>query len=330
MGRRQQTGFTPQGYPQQPAAPPAPPESGAGKRRSSPAKPRRKGSRAQLIGAAVLALAAGLIVVAAIAGQGAATVYVAHTAQTVNAQSQVTASMLEGREAIVDENLTGMISDGKVFAAETPQGAVEVALENLAGFRTQYPIRSGERLHLDDFSAEAATVDRPLQPDERLVSVQASVARAASGMLRAGDRIDVLGLGDGVAGVIATNVEIVSVTLSESRYEAAVSGTSDDPDVTRDELLPGDPVPGMYLLRADAALAQRLVAVDRFGELVFLYRPAEANSMEPVIYDYLEVICGRDYRLQGGESASPTALPDICTSAGTGRGEPFEEFQGLE
>lgn len=285
-----------------------------GKRRKgkkSAKQPGASGSRIRLIAALLFALIAIVVVVVSLGEDGPTTAYVVHAEQAIAAQSELSAGMLVGQETIVDEALTRAVENGDIFASSDPDEAVRAALDELEGFRTQYPIRQGERVHVADFATEVGTVDEPLGPDERLVSVEVSVARSVAGRLRAGDRVDILGLIDGIVGVVATDVPIVQVTLSESRFESAASRAADE-GVPRDEALPSDPVPGMYLLRLPAAQAQRIVAVDQGAQMVFIYRPIGANVLTPKALTALDVVCGSGFTLEDGTPIAPSELPEKC------------------
>ena len=93
----------------------------------------------------------------------------------------------------------------------------EAELETLVGLVVGRPIAAGEPVFASDVRPEAA-------PDAgRAMSVPVDVAQAVGGALRRGDRVDVIGVDDGVASYIATGVEVLAVPDAEGTGLAAAT-----------------------------------------------------------------------------------------------------------
>lgn len=162
--------------------------------------------------------------------------------------------------------------------AGTPKAALDLARSDVANLRAQYPIAPQQQVTKDLFNFEI-NLAQPLTSDERLVSVQASVANAVAGKIVPGDHVDIVATAGDVSGLVLTDVPVVSVTVSENQYQAvAEQQTGDAKNVKPDQLLPGTPVPGIYVLRVKATDAAKLVTVNAGGQLSMVYRPAEAGA----------------------------------------------------
>jgi Flp pilus assembly protein CpaB len=93
----------------------------------------------------------------------------------------------------------------------------EVDLDSLVGLVVTRPIESGAPVFGSDVRPEAA-------PDAgRAMSVPVDRSQAVGGALRRGDRVDVIGVDDGVALYIAVGVEVLAVPDSEGSGLAAAT-----------------------------------------------------------------------------------------------------------
>lgn len=179
------------------------------------------------------------------------------------------------------------------IVADTEQEALDKAVDEFTGLSAQYPLKKGAQVTPDAFNVEIS-LGEPLAPQERLVSIDAPIANSVAAQIKAGDRVDVVASTGEVAGVIAANVSVVSVTISESQYESiASSQTGDTKDSNPDELLPGTPVPGIYVIRTDADTAEKLLVSSMNADLGLIYRPSsgEATSGAGNAYTALGIIC---------------------------------------
>ena len=231
--------------------------------------------------------------------------FVVRTAAPVAAMSNLNASQLEA--VVVPEEF---IESG-AFVAESAEEALELALEEHEGDLYQYPVSRGRQITADMFSL-ADRLRQDLGPDERLISVPASIARSVGANLRVGDRVDVIGVGSDVVATVATDLEIVAITLAEDTFGQLVTEQTREEgrDTEVAELVPGDPVPGTYTLRVGVADANRLALLAQEAQLIFTYRAPGAESTLSRPVSILEMLCGLD-QADLDEDYLDT-LPDEC------------------
>lgn len=114
---------------------------------------------------------------------------------------------------------------------------------------------------------------------ERLISIPATVSAAVAGQISAGDHVDVLGVATDTAGapdtqvkVLATNVPVMGVTVSEELYnQAAGKQATDGSGAASSTVLPGQPVPGIYVLKVPATTAVTILTAAQKGKLFLAY-----------------------------------------------------------
>lgn len=124
-----------------------------------------------------------------------------------------------------------------------------------------------------------------LPAGQRLVSVAAKVSRAAGGKLKPGDKVDVVATVDGRTGVIARNATIVSYTVSQDQFDQAANQQSgSDKNAKPDNLLPGEPIPGIYVLAVPTAEAVKVNAARETGEVNLLYLGPNADPAPATVY----------------------------------------------
>lgn len=212
-------------------------------------------------------------------------VYVVRTSQSVPALSKLSAAQIEAI-ALPPE----AVEEGAITAATADEALVLIS-ELLDKGRVRMELAKGHQLQAKDFTAEALLAS-PLGPDERLVSVEASVMSAVGGQLRAGDRVDIIVVADAdirlpdgsetrrtLSNLIAYDVEIVSVLPAESQFNAiSQEQLSGDRTVGGNALLPNDPVPGIYNVRVTVQQAVVLAAAGAEGELTLVARGAGASD----------------------------------------------------
>jgi len=97
----------------------------------------------------------------------------------------------------------------------------EAASANLVGLVVTRPVSEGDPLFESDVRPEAA-------PDAgRAMSVPVDATQAVAGALQRGDRVDVIGVQDGVATYIAVSVEVLAVPeATASGFQAATGAFS--------------------------------------------------------------------------------------------------------
>lgn len=228
------------------------------------------------------------------------TVYVARASQQISpltgvAPGNVTAVPVP-RELVEDGAITG----------EGPEETLEKALEELEGQKARTVVLPGQQLRKDQFGA-MLELNPPLAKNERLVSVRANVGASVAGTLRSGDRVDFLAVNEGIGTFIGENVELVSATVSESILNSAAQnqqpsgGEGEGQPTRREDLLPGDPIPGTYVVRLPVEQAARFALADQSTQLYLLLRnpdPAAAVVGEdpgPLLgtrVSLVEVFCG--------------------------------------
>lgn len=266
-------------------------------------EPRKRSARTNTIIALVLVvLLAGVTFFAT--RDTDAKVYVFKTTEPVSALQRINANSLEivevpssfveggtptSAEIAADQNRS--VADRTAFArrafvGSSPDRLRALQEQYLANAFAQTEIPAGVQLRGDMLTFDSLVSN--LGPTERLVSIQASVGASVSGVLRAGDRVDVIASSSSgqTAELVLQDVEIVSVAVDESLYASAaqqqLSTTSENNNLSPEQILPGDPIPGTYTLRVQAADSTRLAVYDANSKMYLAYRAASAiNSNVP-------------------------------------------------
>ena len=290
----------------------AAPEPKSKRRRG--AKPSRdaasRGVKSKVINTQKMAAIALAVVVAVLvvllATASSAETYVVRINSSVPALSAVSPAQIEAI-SLPDS----AIEPGAISAA-TAEEALEEALALIDTGRMRQYTPAGRQLHPEDISIEG-DLTVPLGPGERLISVNAAVAASIGGQLRPGDTVDVIALAqisqdnvdvngnailDGrvsgtVARVVASNVEIVNVFPGEQTFDAAAQTQTGNRDKTVDEILPENPVPGIYVLRVTGEEAVVLGLTNLEADLFLTLRGgAAADPIDPFQPITLESILG--------------------------------------
>lgn len=179
------------------------------------------------------------------------------------------------------------IEEGAVSGSSEEEVAIKIS--GLLNTRTRMALPKGHQIHPEDFSVEVELAN-PLQPYERILAVEASVVSAIGGQLRAGDRVDVIAVidyqGKTYSNVVASDVEIITALPSEQQFNSvAQAQASGSRDKGSNELLPADPVPGIYNVRVDVNQAVILAAAQSRGDLVLVLRGASAVNTPVSVVD---------------------------------------------
>jgi len=205
--------------------------------------------------------------------------FVARTTVQKDANLQIVAADLEIKKVSPSSVEIGAIS------ATTPAEVQALLTENILGRYTVAPLSIGEQIHVTDFGSDAALAVELLE-NERIVSVSASVGNAAGGVLTVGDHVDVIATGrnsdnQSVTVIAVQDVVLVAVRPSEQIYSAIASAQNSEAgrDIDPNELLPGEPVPGLYLLKVSVEDALRLTAAGSDSDLTLAYRAPEAHGV---------------------------------------------------
>lgn len=215
--------------------------------------------------------------------------YVARATTDIGALQDVDRTQLEAVEIAPEYVEAGAVQ------GDDPEKVLDEAVNAIQG-PTLYPIAAGQQIRPDYFSNTQIKLDEELLPNERLMSIRASVAASAAGTIRPGDRVDIIASttqGDPISNVVAVNVPVVAVRSSERTLEAAAAQQSGEgKDLKPQEILPGAPIPGVYVIKVDADRVPALAAVDAGASLYLAYRGTDATDPEitgPV--GVTEVIC---------------------------------------
>jgi Flp pilus assembly protein CpaB len=173
--------------------------------------------------------------------------------------------------------------------------------------RVRMALPKGHQLHQNDFSADAALAE-PLKENERILALEASVVSAIGGQLRAGDRVDVIAVigyqNKTYSNIVASDLEIIAALPSEQQFNSAAQEQARSRDKTGNELLPTEPVPGIYNVRVTVEQAILLAAAQTKGELVFVLRGSDAASTDSSAVDLESAV------IKGNTGATPLPEPD--------------------
>ncbi len=234
----------------------------------------RRGVRMQLTLFLVFGAAAGLLAVFVTTGSEPTT-YVARAEQALAAGQILDLETWGGIDVVPlppDAVETG------AFSGETVDEVLEQLRSTITGEATLYPVAAGQQLRPGQFTGSGSgTPVRGLQPDERHISVTARASRAAAGTIRPGDRVDVYAVtGDGVAGLLGQDIEVVAVSLPADSLESAAAGQIDSRDSSLSDYVPSNPIGGTYVLKVKADDAVRYFAADTGGAIYLAVRGADA------------------------------------------------------
>lgn len=234
-----------------------------------PAKPVTRRLISRQVGiAAVFAVVASGAVWFQLSGTDGAQ-YVVRVSSDLAAGAPVTADSLEA------VTLPAAAIEPGTFTASSKDAALDKALDALDGVVAQYPLAARSQLREASFGLQP-TLGQDLAPTERLVSITASVASSVAGGLSVGDHVDIFGASDGVSTLIASNVPITAISVSEDGWDSVADAQRADPDLTPADSLPGDPVPGLYVVKVAADQVPALVNWNESATLYLTYRGVDA------------------------------------------------------
>lgn len=131
-----------------------------------------------------------------------------------------------------------------------------------------------------DMLTFSSFLDGDLAPTDRLVSVKASVSQAAAGTIRTGAYVDIVAVdtSDRTSSLVLTNVRVAAIASGEQQFQSAAQKqqSNDAASTDRSKYLPGDPIPGIYVLQLNADDATKAALYDETATLYLLVRPANA------------------------------------------------------
>ena len=291
--------------------PPGPPAAPAA---SIVLPPTKKKTRVYLLVAIVLAALAGVLVVSVASPTGGVWVYTAN--KTISPSTPLRASLFTATEVSSDA-----VVGGAYRATSESNLSSNFKWQN---FFARYPISKNSQLTSNN-GGSPGTLNRELKPGERLLSISANQSNAVGGNLRVGDTVDIYGAGDldneSIVSLLVTGVKIVDVSLSESDLSAAAQRQASDSSggtssgSSRNDYLPGDPIPGTYTVVIQAEDVNKLAAADLFGTLFLSYRSPLAESVITAPLDLLTALCSPTSTSAGPKvSTNITALATACLS----------------
>lgn len=259
---------------------------------------RRAISTNQKAAVALLIVVAIVVFLALSSATKKSGVYVVRASQPIAAFSQIGSNQLEAIQ--IDK---AYVEPG-AFSASSGQAALKKARKVADGTNTRVALTKNQQVHPDMFSA-AVDPSTPLAANERLMSLAVEPARALGGSLQAGDRVDIVMSADGdpaEAAVVASNVEIVAVQPGENLINQAASQQAVDTKKTPSQVLPSQPIPGIYTLRIDVGQVTLFAAVSG-QELFFILRGANADNTIAPATNSAAAACGTAPSSPAGASA---------------------------
>jgi Flp pilus assembly protein CpaB len=234
----------------------------------------RRGVRLQLTLFLVFGAAAGLLAVFITTGSDPVT-YVARAEQALAGGQILDVETWGGIDVVP---LPPEAVEPGAFSGETVSEVLDLLRSSITGEATLYPVAAGQQLRPEHFTGYGSGAPiRGLMPDERQISITARAARAVAGTIRPGDRVDVYAVtGDGVAGLLGQNVEIVAVSLPPDSLESAAAGQIDSRESNLSDYVPSNPIGGTYVLKVKAGDAVRYFAADTGGTIYLAIRGTDA------------------------------------------------------
>jgi Flp pilus assembly protein CpaB len=234
--------------------------------------------------------------------------FVIRAAAPIAAGTTVDPSMLQAAALPADAIEPGTIQ------ASSAAAALAAAAKSLSGIVTEYPIAMDAQIHPDQFGIQA-NLGQPLAPTERLLSVSAAVSDSVSGALKPGDHVDILGVSGSGSMLLDSDVTIVAISPSEDQYQAiAGQQTGAGKNTVPQDLLPGDPVPGIYTLRLPDAKTTQLIDWATNAKLELIYRAANATDAGAPAPDCLAA--AGTACTPTSSSSSPGAIPNSGSTSG--------------
>jgi len=274
--------------------------------------PTKRSTRVNLMLAAVVAVFA-VVLLLVLGGDGGG-VYVYRAAQNVPARGQLTEKMFEAVK-VQDEDIV----EGAFTADSKDELAKEVDFSD-AKF-TRYPIAKGSQLTEGLVSEPTQLPNSTLAPDESLISITATVDYSVAGALKVGDTVDVYAietgsgqarssfvLGNAVISAIAPGTDLIN-SAAQRQATSADAGE----EAARDELLPGDPIPGVYTLKVKADSVPRFAVLQDQTTYYLSYRGPGSQTVPyngPVTLS--DAMCTPPLVMPAeGQQAVPPAAPAV-------------------
>lgn len=211
---------------------------------------------------------------------------------------QVNETLLATRQGETGE----VVNYDGLFVATSPEAAIEAVftrpqdadseLSETVTRIARREIAAGSLLHKDDITISSQLVDyiEGLQPTDRLVSIEALPVTAVGGKIQPGDRVDIVLVNSQleVGRTFLTDIPVVDVNLASTALESLYATQLEDPEVGTDQLLPGDPLPGIYTLVIPYEHVAALTTTAETSTIYLVARPD--NAVDPMT----EALVGED------------------------------------
>ena len=240
--------------------------------------------------ALVFAAVAAIFAMFITTSQGS-TEYVARVINPVSSFESVSFSNVE-----VVKVSKNSVEPGSISGASAEKVKVETT-KLIKDNRTNTNLYAGQQLRSSFFSARIQP-STPLMADERLISIGARPSSSVVGTIKAGDKVDIYAsVSGGVAGLVATNIEVVSVSISSDQLDNVSQQQLSDKSKKLSELVPSYPVPGTYVLRVKVKDVNKFIAVDSGAKVYLVLRGIDAVDSAQSVIDPIGAICSTEQAL---------------------------------
>ncbi len=159
------------------------------------------------------------------------------------------------------------------FTGSTQAAAIDAAVKGIpAGSQTIGAIPAGTPVLASQFAT--ALVPAATLGSDQLISLTAQVQNALGGSLQVGNYVDVYVSTGGQPGspatLIASNVQIIAIHASVDQYSNIASQQSSDRTLNPTDVLPTNPVPGIYILQVTPQVAAKVANAQGGGGSFYL------------------------------------------------------------
>jgi|LauGreDrversion4_1035100.scaffolds.fasta_scaffold00935_2 Flp pilus assembly protein CpaB len=234
----------------------------------------------------VFAVLAGLLATLAVTVSSPVT-YVARTTVAVNSLVELSADQWE--VVAVDPDF---VEEG-AYTGDDAASLLTQVKEDIASKRVGAQLAAKQQLR-ESLFIDSVELSTPLLTDERLISISARAGAAIVGTVRPGDRIDLYAnVGNGVVGLLGSDVEVVMVSVDSDQLDAVAQEQLTNKDKNLSDLVPGQPIPGTYVLRVNAADVPAYVSADATGSIHLSLRGKSAGVTPGAVTDLITALCAK-------------------------------------
>lgn len=263
-------------------------------KKKSPPRSGRSSMRTVAIAGGVLALLFMAALLLLLGGSDGAQQFVVRAKQNLPAQQAVTESMIEAVPVDAD------VINPNWITGSTAREAMDIATGEhdgaddsyvVVGKRPVLPILAGQEIRREALADSLRSAAGEIAPNERVISIAVPAENAAGGALRVGDLIDVV-VTDGTTALLVTpGVEIIGVQAAPSTLSSVSQrqGTAENREAAPEDLLPTDPMPGVYVLRVSGDAAVEIAAANT-GDLHLVYRSPSSENVANNAVDLAELL----------------------------------------